>query len=147
MQKYYKEVPVLLDFEEVDKYKVIEKSGELLKESGFVEDRYIDSMKTIYDESGPYIVISKGIAMPHARPEDGALKCGFSIIRLKNGVEFGNQDNDPVKIVIGLSAKSNSDHLKTIQIISNILDGNEKVLLEGTEDEIRKIIKSAEEDV
>lgn len=147
MQKYYKEVPILLDFEEGDKYKVIEKSGKLLMDSGFVEERYINSMKNIYDESGPYIVISKGIAMPHARPEDGALKSGFSIIRLKNGVEFGNQDNDPVKIVIGLSAKSNSEHLKTIQIISNILDGNEKVLLNGTEDEIRKLIKSAEEEL
>lgn len=147
MQKYYKEVPILLDLEEDDKYKVIERSGQLLMDSGFVEERYINSMKNIYDESGPYIVISKGIAMPHARPEDGALKSGFSIIRLENGVEFGNQDNDPVKIVIGLSAKSNSEHLKTIQIISNILDGNEKDLLNGTEDDIRKLIKSAEEDL
>lgn len=143
----YEEVPILLDFEENDILKVIEKSGLLLMEVGMCNGNYIKSMKNIYKESGPYIVIAQGIAMPHARPEDGSIKSGFSLIRLKNPINFGNVENDPVKLVVGLSAKNDDDHIKIIQMISFILDENIDVLMKGSEKNIRRIIKNIEGEI
>jgi mannitol operon transcriptional antiterminator len=45
--------------------------GELLVKNDFVEERYVEAMVSNVREMGPYIVIAPGVAMPHARPEDG----------------------------------------------------------------------------
>ena len=60
---------------------------------------------------GPYIVLTKHVALPHARPESGALESAIGIATLKTPVEFGNEDNDPVKYLFSLSAKDSSEHL------------------------------------
>ena len=56
---------------------------------------------------GPYIVITKHVALPHARPEAGALESAIGIATLKHPVKFGNKDNDPVKYLFCLSATDN----------------------------------------
>lgn len=97
-------------------------AGELLVASGAVERRYVDSMVKAVRELGPYIVIAPGIAMPHARPEDGVLRIGLSLVRLKTPVPFGNQSNDPVELVIGLSAVDSESHLKLLAQLSKLLN-------------------------
>ena len=49
-------------------------AGELLYDNGDVEACYIDNMINIVKEVGPYIVLLKGVALAHARPEQGAKK-------------------------------------------------------------------------
>jgi len=78
-------------------------------------------------EIGPYIVIAPGIAMPHARPEAGAKKIGMSLITLKTPVNFGNKENDPVKIVVCLSAIDHSTHLKALSELAGLLGDEESV--------------------
>ena len=46
-------------------------AGDLLYRKGAVEKRYIDNMIRIVKEIGPYIVLLKGVALAHARPEHG----------------------------------------------------------------------------
>jgi PTS system ascorbate-specific IIA component len=66
--------------------------------------------------------------MPHARPESGALKLGFSLVTLKNPVRFGHQTNDPVDILLCLSA-ANKEQLNKEAIVSvmNLFDGEENI--------------------
>ena len=64
--------------------------------------------------------------MPHARPEEGVLKAGFSILTLKEGVEFGSAENDPVDLIIGLAANNSNEHVEVIQKITEIFSDNEK---------------------
>ena len=52
-------------------------AGDLLYRKGVVEERYIDHMVQIVKEIGPYIVLIKGVALAHARPEDGAKAIGL----------------------------------------------------------------------
>ncbi|MGI5858609.1 MAG: BglG family transcription antiterminator [Tepidanaerobacteraceae bacterium] len=101
--------------------------GELLVENGFVEQRYVDAMIKNVKELGPYIVIAPGIAMPHARPEDGVKKVCMSLITLSNPVEFGNEENDPTKIVICVGAKDHHTHLKAISELTQLLECSENV--------------------
>ena len=73
-------------------------------------------------ETGPYIVITKHVALPHARPETGAEKIGISIATLKRPVVFGNKENDPVKYIFGLSALDNQTHLTAMSELAELLD-------------------------
>ena len=46
------------------------------------------------------------------------LRNGISLITLKEHVEFGNKDNDPVDIVFSLCAKSHKSHLNVLENLS-----------------------------
>ena len=53
---------------------------------------YVEGIIKAVKELGPYIIISDGLAMPHTRPEDGALDIGCSLITLKEPVLFEGDD-------------------------------------------------------
>jgi mannitol/fructose-specific phosphotransferase system IIA component (Ntr-type) len=78
-------------------------------------------MKRTIKELGPYCVIAPGIAMPHARPQDGVRQTGFALITLDGPVEFGNVDNDPVDIVIGFGAVNKTSHILALKEIATYL--------------------------
>lgn len=78
-------------------------------------------MIKVAETNGPYIVITKHLAMPHARAEDGVNKIGISIAVLKDPVEFGNKSNDPVKYVFCLAAIDNFTHLRAMGDLAEIL--------------------------
>lgn len=100
-------------------------AGRLLYDNDYVEERYIQSMVDIVKEYGPYIVIDEGLALAHARPEDGARKLGLSFVTLKTPVEFGSEDNDPVKLVMGLSAVDADAHLDVMSELAELLSDEE----------------------
>lgn len=99
----------------------IKESGRVLVEQGIVEERYIDAMIKTFKELGAYIVIAPGVAIPHARPEDGAKKVGLAILTLKKPVKFGNEENDPVKICIAFASPDKNQHVKILASIANML--------------------------
>ena len=107
----------------------IKKAAELLFESGYITKEYIDAMLETYKVNGAYIVIAPKFAMPHARPENGVIKSGFSILTLKEGVNFGSKDNDPVELIIGLAASNSDKHIEVIQKITEIFSNKEKTEL------------------
>ena len=63
---------------------------------------YVDDIIKGVKEMGPYIVLTKHVALPHARPESGALENAIGVATLKTPVEFGNEENDPVKYMFCL---------------------------------------------
>ncbi|MBS5065514.1 MAG: PTS sugar transporter subunit IIA [Hungatella hathewayi] len=119
-------------------------AGDLLYRKGVVEERYIDHMVQIVKEIGPYIVLIKGVALAHARPEDGAKAIGLSLVTLKKPVCFGNKENDPVNLVFALSAVDNSSHLDLIREMALVFE-NEQELEQlancETEEEMLTIIR------
>jgi mannitol/fructose-specific phosphotransferase system IIA component (Ntr-type) len=60
-----------------DWVEAVKLSGSLLAVDGIVEERYINAMVEVIKELGPYAVIAPGVAIPHARPEDGAKEIGL----------------------------------------------------------------------
>lgn len=105
----------------------IKEVGKLLLKNNQIEEKYISSMIDTVENMGPYIVMAKGIAMPHARPECGAKKTSLSIITLKNPVKFGNSDFDPVTMVIGLSSVDSKSHLELLSELSYIIEDEDLV--------------------
>lgn len=92
----------------------IRAAGALLTSRGIAEPRYTDAMIATAEELGPYIVIAPGLAMPHSRPEHGALRSGMALVTLRAPVEFGNPANDPVQVVLALAAADSTQHLTVL---------------------------------
>ncbi len=124
----------------------------LLVKAGVAEERYAQAVIDIKKEHGPYYVIAPGIAMPHARPESGAIGTGFALMTLKKPVNFGNPDNDPVDIVLCICAKDKEDLNNNVIISAMMLFDSEETLealrKASTEAELAAIldkVESAEE--
>lgn len=65
-----------------DWQQAVREAGRLLVNAGAVEPRYVEAMIQMVREMGPYIVIAPGVALPHARPEDGVKKAYMSLVTL-----------------------------------------------------------------
>ncbi|RRD94136.1 BglG family transcription antiterminator [Clostridiales bacterium COT073_COT-073] len=109
------------------KTEAITYAGKLLLENDLIEERYISAMLENVEKNGNYIVIAPGIAMPHARPEEGVKKIGMSLLTLAEPIVFGHKTNDPVKLVIGLCATDHESHLKALAELIEILADPEVV--------------------
>lgn len=112
---------VALNVEASDWEDAIRKSAQLLVDAGKVTPAYVDDIIKGVNELGPYIVITEHVALPHARPESGALESAVGIVTLKEPVEFGSADNDPVKFLFPLSAKDSDSHLSALQSLVELL--------------------------
>jgi len=137
---------IAVDVTATDWKDAVVKIGEILVKIGAAEPRYTDAMIKTVEEMGPYIVITKGIALPHARPEEGAKKPALALIKLKEPINFGNPENDPVDIVIGFTATDERSHVKAIAQLAKFLQKEEnirKLRQAKSVDEIYQHIKKA----
>lgn len=108
------------DWEEAVRY-----CGEVLVETGIVEIAYIEAIINGIKKFGPYILIAPGVALPHARPEDGVIKEGICIIILQEEVAF--EPGKEIKVLIGLAAKDNESHIKILQKIAEVISEEESM--------------------
>lgn len=116
---------IQLDVECVTWQEVVRLSALPLLEYGYIEERYINAMIHNIEENGPYIVLSDGFAVPHEGLEQGSVKVGMNLIRLKHPVHFGADDFDPVEFVCCLSAVDHKMHLKAFFNLVNMLRNEE----------------------
>lgn len=99
----------------------VRRSAQPLLAQGYIELRYIDAMIANIEENGPYIVLSPGFAVPHEGLEQGSIRTGMHLIRLKTPVDFGSEEGDPVRFVCCLSAIDHKTHLKAFFNLVNML--------------------------
>lgn len=95
-------------------------------ERKYITPDYIQAIKDSTREIGPYYLLAPGIAMPHARPECGALHTALSFTLLREGVSF-DADSPPVRLIIGLAAKDSDSHIEAIQALSEMLCEDEVI--------------------
>lgn len=123
---------IALDVEAADWQEAIRQAGSLLVRTGAVRPEYIEGMIRAVLTIGPYVVVGPGIAMPHARPEDGALRVGLSCVRLASPVVFANKTENPVDLVFAFVAIDNQSHLTVMGQLARVLSNPTLV------DQIRK---------
>ncbi len=110
-------------------------AGNALVASGATTERYSDEMIATVEQLGPYIVIAPGIALAHSRPSAAVLRTGLSLVTLAKPVEFGNKENDPVRLVIGLAAPDADGHVEALATLADFLadDDRRAALLAATD--------------
>jgi PTS system ascorbate-specific IIA component len=111
----------------LDREHAIEMAGDLLVASGRSTPEYTESMLEAVAENGPYIVIAPGIALAHGRPSEAVLEIGLSLVTLAEPVIFGNEANDPVRLVIGLCAIDHSSHIDIMAELATFLGDSSSV--------------------
>lgn len=111
--------------DKVDNYEeAIKMSCDVLEKNGVVESRYYDAIKAKIQKFGSYFCIADGICMPHARPEDGALKEGVCILKLNNAVDF---EGKLINVFFTLSAKDSDSHLGLLRQIADVCMNKNKL--------------------
>lgn len=96
--------------------------GDLFEKKQYSTKHYTQAMLNTLEKYKSIIVLDDGIAMPHARPEEGALKEGLVFIQLRSELDFGNTDFDAVKFLIGLVSTGSENHIKLIQLVGNLIE-------------------------
>ncbi len=125
----------------------VRKSGEPLAAAGDITEVYIQAVIDSVKEVGPYIVITKGVALPHATNKAGVNRTAMSFVRLSSPVNFGNPSNDPVKYLFMLATTDANSHLGALQDLAEFLERKEFMdVLEtaGESSEIVSYIKANE---
>ena len=141
--KYVKRGGVLVGVKVKDWEEAVRISGKLLLDKELVEPQYVEAMINVVKELGPYSVVAPGVALPHARPEDGARSVGISIVILDNEVNFGSP-NDPVKVIIAFASPDKTSHLELLRDLANMLSNDdilEKLKSAKSEEELIKILE------
>ncbi|OCG47507.1 MULTISPECIES: PTS sugar transporter subunit IIA [Gilliamella] len=115
-----------------------------LLKNNTITPNYINSIIELHESIGPYYVLAPGIAMPHARPEQGVNQLGLSMLLVKQGVKFNSQENDPVYLITLLAANDNTSHIEMLtQLAALFSDSNDIQTIFNSRscDEILAVIK------
>lgn len=113
---------------------------DILQKRDSIKDSYYEAILNKIDEFGSYFCIAPKIAMPHARPEDGALKTDLCLLKLNKPVDFLGKE---VSLFFTLSATDSSSHLEIMQKVAKVcMDQNKlnTILNLNNEKEIMEVM-------
>lgn len=115
-----------------------------LLEMNVIAPEYITAIVGQHQKLGPYYVLAPGLAMPHARPEEGAKGLGLSLLKLKEGISFGAGEFDPVDVIVMLAAPDKHSHIEMISALAELFSSDEDMAqlhVATTREEIKAIIE------
>jgi ascorbate PTS system EIIA or EIIAB component len=121
----------------------IELAGAALVASKRTTAEYSQQMIDAVIEFGPYMVITEGVALAHAKPGESVLSTGLALVVLREPVVFGIERFDPVSLVLGLAAIDHETHLSMLAELAELLNDKEKInilLRSESEREVRTIL-------
>ena len=95
---------------------VIEYSGKLLLDSGYIVSEYIEEMKEQIRNFGDYVVMGNNTILPHGKLNESVKKTGFSFVSLKNPILFFGSE---IKIAICLASVAKHEHINAILELNN----------------------------
>lgn len=127
---------VLVFEEKMDWEQSVKNVGKCLVERGSIEMAYLDAIIERLHEFGPYMFITPGIILAHAKPEDGVKRLDIAIGIMKSDVAFSDTKN--AKIIIVLAAEDQEKHLKIIKDIRTIFSVKSRIT------EMQRLISSEE---
>jgi mannitol/fructose-specific phosphotransferase system IIA component (Ntr-type) len=106
---------------------MIRGTGQLMLERGYINVSYIEAMVTAKQTYGAYMVIAPGVALLHARPEDGVKQTGLVFFTSNEDILF-DSENDPVRLGIGFAAKNPNEHLEILADLSDLLQNEDAII-------------------
>lgn len=93
--------------------------------AGAITPAYLEAITAQHRQLGPYYVLAPGLAMPHARLEEGAIALGLSLLKLHDGVAFGADGFDPVDVIIMLAAPDKNSHIDAIAALAELFSDDQ----------------------
>ncbi len=96
-----------------------------LERDGVVTESYKEAIIENVEQLGPYICIAPHVALPHARPEQGAVKSQIAVTLFRREVDF-NREDAKASLFISLAAADSESHLDALMQITDILQDEER---------------------
>lgn len=118
-----------------------------LVDSQKIENRYSEAMIDKVKQYGPFIHIGKGIALPHARPEDGVKALGMSLLKIEKPVLLLDDEKHDIQLFVCLAAVDNEAHLRALSSLTKLLSNRKNLddlLAATTKEEITTILARGE---
>ncbi|MWP47998.1 PTS mannitol transporter subunit IICBA [Gilliamella sp. Pas-s27] len=122
-----------------NKEEAIRFAGQKLVDNGYVETTYIEAMLEREKLTSTYL--GESIAVPHGTIEskDDVIKTGIVFCQYPAGVQFGDEEDDKAKIVIGIAARNN-EHLDVIAKLTNALDDETIIAKLATTNSVEEVL-------
>ncbi|MDI9903170.1 PTS sugar transporter subunit IIA [Rhodococcus sp. IEGM 1409] len=109
------------DLRATDWKDAVQQAATLLVDAGAAESTYPAACVRVVEENGPYIVLAPGIALVHARPEDGGNSVGIAAARTTPPVAFGHPQNDPVDVLLAFCTTDPDAHVDAVRALAKAL--------------------------
>ncbi len=113
-----------------------------LLEKNVIEERYIKAMIENIKKLGFFVVLREYLAMPHARPEEGAVDTGISFLKLNSPVKYGDDD---IYLIFVLASKDAESHTEILMELADLFQDDEtieKLVKSRKLEEIEEVIKN-----
>ncbi|MFU9137653.1 PTS mannitol transporter subunit IICBA [Erwinia tasmaniensis] len=122
-----------------NKEQAIRFAGEQLVKGGYVEPEYVEAMLDREKLTPTYL--GESIAVPHGTIEakDRVLKTGVVFCQYPDGVQFGEEDDDIARLVIGIAARNN-EHIQVITSLTNALDDESVIATLTTTSSVQEVL-------
>lgn len=121
------------------KENVIRAVGQMLVDTGYVEQPYVDAMVKREESFSTYM--GNELALPHGVEEaKKEIKAsGIAVMIFPEGTEWGNEK---AKIVVGIAGVG-EEHLQILSILADkvLEEGNVEKLTKGSVDEVYEMLK------
>ncbi|WP_392339554.1 PTS mannitol transporter subunit IICBA [Moritella marina] len=117
---------VFLNQATVTKEEAIKFAGEQLFNLGYVEKEYLAGMQAREQLVSTYL--GESIAVPHGTIETKQFvkKTGIVFCQFPQGIQWGEDEDDVAKLVIGIAAQGD-EHIQVITAITNALDDDDAI--------------------
>ena len=99
----------------------VKQLGQILYETGCIENSYTSAIIDNLNKHGPFMVISEGIALLHAKPETGVKKLGAALSVFKKALDFMGK---PISLLFMISAVDSYQHIGVIENIVKICESD-----------------------
>ncbi|WP_067700426.1 PTS mannitol transporter subunit IICBA [Erwinia sp. ErVv1] len=122
-----------------NKEQAIRFAGEQLVKGGYVEPEYVEAMLDREKLTPTYL--GESIAVPHGTIEakDRVLKTGVVFCQYPDGVQFGEEEEDIARLVIGIAARNN-EHIQVITSLTNALDDESVIAKLTTTSSVQEVL-------
>ncbi|HUV16555.1 MAG TPA: PTS sugar transporter subunit IIA, partial [Pelolinea sp.] len=83
--------------------------------------KYVEGIKELLINHGPYMVLSKEVVLLHAMIGHGVNQLCMGLTTFSPPVNFGHQHNDPVSVAIVFGTVDSRSHLRALSQLSKLL--------------------------
>lgn len=121
LKKLLTERMIRFSQEELGWKEAIQTAAAPLLEAQHISEEYVRAMIQNIEAFGPYVIIGPGIAIPHARPEQGVYQVGMSLLKLEQPTYFLDKEEHKIQLIICLAATDATSHLKALAQLTRLL--------------------------
>lgn len=125
---------------------LVRQSAALLERDGVISPAYVGAIFESCVRNGDYMVIAPRVLLAHARPEEGALTTGLSLVTTREDVAFNDDPAVPVRLFFTLAAADSTEHLDLLAHLAEVLMDEpsfEELLSSGDSERVLQILNPA----